>query len=547
MLNVYGIFHFIGFHDNVRVYICRLKSLLVTRIIFFILLLVFSFSCTREGNNSNVEDGAIIALQRCSGCHAFVSPDKLPKSSWKEDVLPHMGSMLGVYDQGKRPESLFERGEAGQRVKNANIFPKEQQISTEEWQSIVNYYLTNAPDSINNSHRESPIHIGLPHFESKPYKLPSAMPLTSFVKILPETSQVAFGTTHGHSHSFNILSADLKHVQSFKSTELPIEYYKLTDDLYSLTTIGKGLFPTDAAEGGMNHVTSANQESVSNENGLVLNGLQRPVYSIHHDLNADGLADIIVCEFGSLTGKLAWYENKGSSYEGHTLIAKPGASRVVVEDMDADGRPDILALMAQANEGIYFLRNTENGFAPARQLLMFSPLSGSTYFDYIDFNGDGIKDIIYTCGDNADKTPFLKKDHGIYIFLGQGDLQFKQHFFYPLNGAYKAIAKDYDLDGDLDIAAISYFPDYEQAPEEGFVYLQNQGNMKFEVSSFSDVGIGRWISMDADDFDHDGDTDIVLGSNISITPMGDHSGINDRWLKEGVSLIILKNKIKKSR
>ena len=71
--------------------------------------------------------------------------------------------------------------------------------------------------------------------------------------------------------------------------------------------------------------------------------------------------------------------------------------------------------------------------------------------------------------------------------------------------------------------------------------------MKFEVSSFSDVGIGRWISMDADDFDHDGDTDIVLGSNISITPMGDHSGINDRWLKEGVSLIILENKIKKSR
>ena len=29
---------------------------------------------------------------------------------------------------------------------------------------------------------------------------------------------------------------------------------------------------------------------------------------------------------------------------------------------------------------------------------------GSSYFELDDFNGDGFKDILYTCGDNADYT-----------------------------------------------------------------------------------------------------------------------------------------------
>ena len=517
--------------------------------LLFLLSGILSCNRTSEATRSDTggEDGARLAARYCTSCHAFVPPEKLIKSSWKEDVLPFMGNRLGVYKNNKRPETLIEPGEGGQIVKAANVFPSAPMVSTDEWKRIVDYFISEAPDSIPTPRRAAPIPIGLPHFEYKPYKLPSPMPLTSFVTILPETSQIAFGTTYGRSYALNFLNADLKTLQSYKMTALPIQYTKLTQNSYSLAAIGKGLFPTDAREGWVSHLAVRDHNTHSTETRLVLTKLQRPVDIVYKDLNGDGLDDIVTCEFGSFTGTLAWQENKNDRYEFHPLIAKPGATKVVVDDVDADGKPDILVLMAQGDEGIFYFHNNGTGFEPAQSLLRFSPLSGSTFFDYFDFDGDGVKDIIYTCGDNADETPFLKEYHGIYIFLGQSDFTFKQHFFYQLNGAYKAIAKDYDLDGDLDIAAISYFPDYANAQEEGFVYLQNQGNMKFDVSTFAEVGIGRWLAMDANDYDNDGDVDIVLGSNVSILPLGDATGINKRWLKEGISLVVLENKVRQKQ
>lgn len=516
--------------------------------ILFLLPTILSCNRTSEANRSDTreEDGAKLAARYCTSCHAFVPPEKLIKSSWKEDVLPAMGNRLGIYKNNKQRETLIEPGEGGQIVEAANIFPSTQAVSTEDWERIVDYFISRAPDAI-PTFRTEPISIGLPHFEYKAYKLPSPMPLTSFVSILPETSQIAFGTTYGRSYTLNILNADLKNVQSYKMTALPIQYTKLNDDSYSITTIGKGLFPTDARDGWISHMAVRDLNTLAPETKLVLNKLKRPVNIVYKDLNGDGLDDIVACEFGSYTGSLGWYENRKDKYQFHVLIGKPGATNVVIDDVDADGKPDILALMAQGDEGIFYFHNNGNGFDPAQLVLSFSPLYGSTFFDYIDFNGDGVKDILYTSGDNADETPFLKEYHGIYIFLGQLDFTFKQHFFHQLNGAYKAIAKDYDQDGDLDIAAISYFPDYANAQEEGFIYLQNQGNMRFSVSTFAEMGIGRWIAMDANDYDKDGDVDIVLGSNVSILPMGDATGINKRWLKEGVSLVVLQNKVKQKK
>ena len=42
-------------------------------------------------------------------------------------------------------------------------------------------------------------------------------------------------------------------------------------------------------------------------------------------------------------------------------------------------------------------------------------------------------------------------------------------------GAFGARAADFDNDGDLDIAAISFYPDFEIEKRESFVYLQNNG------------------------------------------------------------------------
>jgi len=125
---------------------------------------------------------------------------------------------------------------------------------------------------------------------------------------------------------------------------------------------------------------------------------------------------------------------------------------------------------------------------------------------------------------------------------------FKEAFFYPLNGAYKCIAADFDGDGDLDIAAISFFPDYDKSPEESFVFLENQGGLQFRAHTFPDCYRGRWLTMDAGDLDGDGDLDIVLGGAYK-TPFRATERLLERWQKEGPSLLILRNQLieKKSK
>ncbi|RZJ20496.1 MAG: VCBS repeat-containing protein, partial [Acinetobacter sp.] len=129
-------------------------------------------------------------------------------------------------------------------------------------------------------------------------------------------------------------------------------------------------------------------------------------------------------------------------------------------------------------------------------------------------NRDGYPDIVYTCGDNADYTPILKPYHGVYIFLNDGKNNFNQKYFYPINGCYKALVRDFDKDGDLDIAAISFFPSSLQ-PEEAFTFLKNNGGYGFSPYKLPiNTPFEKGITMDVADLDRDGRLDILLGNGF---------------------------------
>ena len=254
-----------------------------------------------------------------------------------------------------------------------------------------------------------------------------------------------------------------------------------------------------------------------------------------------GENDFLVSAFGNFTGGLHALEENNGAYTKHTIHDLPGNRKSIVRDFNNDGLPDIIALITQGDERIALFTN-RGGFRYSYQVLLkFPPVYGSSYFELLDFNTDGHLDILYTNGDNADYSPILKPYHGVRMFINDGRNQFSEYWHHPMHGASMAKSVDFDLDGDLDIAAISFFPDFVNHPEHGFVYFENQ-NGKLVAYSTAMAATGRWIAMESADIDEDGDEDIILAAlNF---PTGVPQELLEAWNKKKTSLLVLENKHK---
>lgn len=517
----------------------------------FLISLVFSCDQKKETTRTKFDNiptsdlsGKQLANIHCASCHAFVKPELLPTASWKNDVLPAMGNRLGIYNGDHQPDSIFGSPRNRPIVKQAKVFPEEPLLARTDWMKLVEYYIENSPDSIIPPKRNKSIKKGLKHFKYKEASHANRPPLTSMVKILSKNKGLVFSDSKRQKNQLTFLTPDLEKDADLSLDNAPIDYYEKGDTVY-LTTTGRNVFPNDLADGAVQKLVFDRKGQPIRSKENLISSLQRPVNMAYGDLNEDGLEDIVACEFGDLTGKFVWFKNLGNnSYQRNILKEKPGAISAIIKDYNKDGLNDIFVLMAQGDEGIFYYENSGNGTFVEKRLLTFLPLNGSQYIELADFNNDGYDDIVYVCGDNADKTPILKSYHGIYIYLNDGSFNFEQKYFYQLNGAYKAMTSDYDLDGDLDIAAISFFPDYRDNPEESFVFLENDGDLEFEDYTFPQSSNGRWIVMDAGDIDSDGDIDIALGSFVFFLAKGDTTGLSEKWLSESPSVILLENTIK---
>ncbi len=507
-------------------------------------------SCSEIKKLDEIEDisasnlsGRELASMHCTRCHSFVQPELLPKSIWENDVLPAMGHRMGIFKSKLHRDSLFLTY-GGSLIKKTNIYPNKPILAKSDWKKIVDFYLTNSLDSILSPKRIKKINLGLKHFKYREPSHPDKYPLTAMVKILPNNKGFVYSDMQNKMNALTFLNSDLEKEYILRLNSTAIHYYENSDTIY-LTTIGKNIFPYDGYDGSLQKVFRKESKQNYNSSKTIISKMQRPVFMAYGDLNNDGLEDIVACEYGNLLGNLVWYENMGNQkYTKRNLRANPGAISAVINDMNKDGLNDIVVLMAQGDEGIFLYENKGGGNFSEKRLLTFLPLNGSQYIELVDFNNDGFDDIIYVCGDNADKTPILKKYHGIYIFMNDGKNNFSQSYFYQLNGAYKAIPRDYDLDGDLDIAAISFFPNYYNYPEESFVYLENKGNLEFDNYSFLESTNGRWMVMDAEDMDADGDIDLILGSFVYFVAKGDTTGLGQKWLMDAPPVVVLENTIR---
>ncbi len=320
--------------------------------------------------------------------------------------------------------------------------------------------------------------------------------------------------------------------------DTPVSLTEQTNGRF-ITLIGR-MFPSDAREGSVMFVPNNGAGSAT----TVLEKLRRPVDTAVGDLNQDGRPDLVVCQFGNRLGSLSWFEAKADGeYDEHVLLNQPGATRSELRDLNSDGRLDIIVLMAQAREGVYVFYNEGRGTFRMQAAIELPPTFGLSGFELADFNRDGFTDILTVNGDNGDYPTPHKAYHGVRIYLNDRTNRFRETWFYPMQGAYNARVADFDADGDPDIAAIAYFPDFQKQPVESFVFLENRGNLRFEPHSLPESNAGRWMTMDAGDLDGDGDVDIVMGSftagptTIPISP-----ALRANWRTNGAAILLLENR-----
>lgn len=506
------------------------------KVLFFsiyIILCCFSSSCKKENTVGSSNKKAVELFNtQCAVCHKAPSPKDLPKDLWKNAVLPEMGARMGIYNPEYKPLNGLSFEEQKQIIKSG-IYPKKPAISNEDWLLIKEYIIESAPDSLDLI-KKTPIIKGLNQFKTKNINLDS-IPGSSicFLKIDDIDGNIITANITGKLSNYNYKKGLSYNKGNFES---PVISYIKKDSIDYITSIGI-LNPSELSRGKTYKI-------LKDSTHQIIKDLHRPVYSSIYDFNKDGKDEILLSEFGYLTGMLSlWKETDTNIYEKSILMNQPGVIRTIIKDMNNDGKMDIVAMSTQGNEGISILYQTKSLSFTMDQVIRFNPVYGSSWFELVDYDGDGDQDIITVNGDNADKTYVAKPYHGMRIYINDGENNFEEKYFYPMYGATRIVANDFDGDNDLDFALLSSFPNYEESPDLSFVYLENKNSkiFKFDSYSLNDPSIGRWLLLDAGDIDKDGDIDIVLSSfSYYFTPVP--KDLNKKWKKSNTDILILENK-----
>lgn len=481
--------------------------------------MVMLISCENQ-----TQKGERLAKQYCSSCHLYTEPGLLNKKTWEKNVLPQMAFRMGFSNM----EIMSAFTEEDMNVILTSLPPRPM-VSQQEWDAIQRFYLTQAPDSI-----APPAHLKkktLQQFDVTAMVYPAINSLVTLIKSDTIEKKIWIGTRHSKLFQLN----NKLEVEDSIRLNSPPSYIQFGKDTKHIVTAMGIMDPNDQSRGSLQQLSLTNHSAVP-----FIDSLQRPVFFEKADLNNDGQADYVVCAFGNFTGSLTAFESTGNGqFKKHTLFNQPGARKVIVQDINKDGLKDIIVLMSQGDEQISLLTNAGNFNFRITGLLRFPPIYGSSYFDIADFNHDGAFDILYTNGDNADYSIVLKSYHGVHVFLNNGKNSFTESWSYPMHGASQALARDFDADGDLDIAAIAFFPDFNY-PEEGFIYFENTGS-EYTAYITPAANAGRWLVMDATDIDEDGDEDILLGAlnfNNGVPP-----GVVENWKAKKTSVLIARNQL----
>ncbi len=241
------------------------------------------------------------------------------------------------------------------------------------------------------------------------------------------------------------------------------------------------------------------------------------------DLDTDGQLELIVAVFGWRTGgEILLLENATSDWTNpsctsRVIDSRHGAIHVHIADLNKDDRPDFVSLISQEHETVTAYINQGQG--NFQQEIVFAadhPTYGCSGIEMVDLDQDLDLDILLTNGDILDPPYLLKPYHGVRWLENEGRFPFQSHLLATMYGASRAVASDFDGDGDQDVVAVSFlpplqFPEREKLQLPSVVFFEQIEQKRFE-SYVLETGKCDHYSCTAGDWDNDGRVDLAIAN-----------------------------------
>jgi hypothetical protein len=245
------------------------------------------------------------------------------------------------------------------------------------------------------------------------------------------------------------------------------------------------------------------------------------------DFRGVGKLDLIVGVFGwQHTGEILYLENQTTDPEKpkfarRVIDNRHGTIHLPVADLDGDGRPDFVALIAQEHEKVVAFLNEGGGkFRPRTLYEAPHPGYGSSGIQLVDLDGDDKLDVLYSNGDILDDPYLFKPYHSVQWLKNLGGLRFEHKPLTPMYGVHRAVAGDLHGNGSKDVVAVSFLPD-DKFPErrkrkpDAIILLEQVKPGQFERHSLSTTDCDH-VTVAVGDLYGTGRLDIVVGNFSSL-------------------------------
>jgi hypothetical protein len=464
-----------------------------------------------------------------TACHAYPPPDILPRSAWPDAV-----ARMTLFRAGQS-EPPGARGTLAGQV-----------VLPEDMERVLAFYVSRAPVRLPPPAAWPPPDPSGPKFRRRsmaPVKLKGA----------PGISNVRFLDLDGDS-VLDIVATDMRHGLVMRGNP--------KDPRGDLAVIAKVPHPAraelvDVDGDGLRDLLIADLGQFlpgDEEKGAAvwLRRLKNGAYEAHAwggfprvadvragDFDLDSQLDLLVGAFGwRKVGHIALLRNGGRAgalpdFSAHTRVdGRSGTVNVHPVDLNRDGRLDFIALISQQHEQVVAFLNQPEGFTPQTIYAGPHPNWGSSGMDVADVDGDGDLDVLLAHGDTLDDG-MVKPYHGIEWLENRGAYPFAAHTLATLPGVHPVKAVDFDRDGDLDVLAGSFFPPdaIGSAPKlPSLGWLEQVAPGRFERRAL-ELGSPLHATLDAADFDGDGDIDLVVGN---LSPEREMASWVEIWENQGV-------------